>query len=211
MKITQAIDAARMFEALGACEAAVNWAEGRSLEECWQECQQIDWMLWALAQLPPREEVATFTVWCALRTGVTVAGEAARSAREAAGKAAEAAAKARAYSAWSTEEELQVRKLRELVPYSSIALAVERWARDRLRPSASEAKTLGYADGRDLVAHLRAGHGSGEVGLRQLGESVGDVDDAAIRDLGVRQEAYPHIYGYSYMIGYRAGVSDALK
>ena len=36
---------------LNACEGAIEWVNGRSLRECWQVADRLDWMIWLVEKL----------------------------------------------------------------------------------------------------------------------------------------------------------------
>jgi len=41
-----AIEIKEKLEHLGACKAAMEWADGKTLQEIWDTCPRGDWMLW---------------------------------------------------------------------------------------------------------------------------------------------------------------------
>jgi hypothetical protein len=49
----------------GACEEALDWAEGRDYVAAWSECERADWMLWIAAKALPRDRVVLTACACA--------------------------------------------------------------------------------------------------------------------------------------------------
>ena len=41
------------LESRGACQDAVDWAGGKTLDDCWQTCDRPDWMLWLYERNTP--------------------------------------------------------------------------------------------------------------------------------------------------------------
>lgn len=44
---------------LHACQAAMEWAEGKSLAETWKQCERGDWMLWLSGRMAGKDGWAT--------------------------------------------------------------------------------------------------------------------------------------------------------
>ena len=47
----RAIEFNALLVKFGACNEAVQWAEGKTLEEAWNTCDRADWMLWLVAKI----------------------------------------------------------------------------------------------------------------------------------------------------------------
>ena len=41
------------LESINACQEAIDWAGGKTLDECWQACDRPDWMLWLYGRNNP--------------------------------------------------------------------------------------------------------------------------------------------------------------
>jgi hypothetical protein len=60
-----------LLDSLGACEEAVVWTRGKSLEEAWTNCERADWMLWLCGRMvgregwPTREQIGLAACLCA--------------------------------------------------------------------------------------------------------------------------------------------------
>lgn len=49
-------DCTRTLKLLGACEEAVIWAKGKTLQEAWTQCKRGDWMFWLMAKRCPNND-----------------------------------------------------------------------------------------------------------------------------------------------------------
>ena len=60
-----------LLRKFGACAEGVDWADGKSLAQVWDECERGDWMLWLAAHMigsegwPSRKEVVLAACACA--------------------------------------------------------------------------------------------------------------------------------------------------
>ena len=109
---------------LNACKEAIEWADGKTWEECYNTCERGDWLAWLFEKLHPGDKRRYIIAGrCALtvkhlmkdesiaacETVINYGrGEASeeelRAAREAAGKAARAAREAAGAAAWATRD-----------------------------------------------------------------------------------------------------------
>lgn len=127
-----------LLKSLNACNEAIEWCEGKSLNEAWKTCKRTDWMLWLLNNQPnetTEKDLRLIAVKCARRvqhlmtdqrsiTALDVAerfanGDATQEELDAAMAAARAAAEA-ANAAWDAARDsaraIQCDIIREFIP-----------------------------------------------------------------------------------------------
>lgn len=116
---------------LDACEEAVKWCEGKSLQEAWQQAVNSDWMLWLLRNQPNKatdRDLRLIAIKCARQVqhlmkdqrsinALDVAerfanGEATQEELTAAWDAAWDAARGASWGAWAKQCEI----IREYIP-----------------------------------------------------------------------------------------------
>lgn len=149
MSMTKTNELEQFLTKHSACSEAREWAkEFKTLHQAWNECQNPQWMLWALdaVEFKDNQTSRLFACWCVRNIPVNdgrkvwdlLIDERSRNAVEVAEKfangevddiarsAAWSAARSAAWSAaWSAAEAAQANQLRKMIPWKTISKLVQ--------------------------------------------------------------------------------------